>query len=115
MTLGEFAYDIWDHGTIKVVELRGPIIMGNPKLQSIVKSLVEAGEKSLVLDMEGVTYMDSTGVGELVAACASGRRNGAAVKLASLPQKIWHLLEMIRLIQGFETYETQDAAVASFG
>jgi anti-sigma B factor antagonist len=115
MALGEFGYDIWDHGSIKVVELRGPITMGNPKLQAIVKKLVEDGEKLLVLDMDGVTYMDSTGVGELVAACSSARRRGATIKLATLPQRVWRLLEMIQLLKGFETYETQDDAVESFG
>jgi anti-sigma B factor antagonist len=115
MTLGEFGYDIWDHGSIKVIELRGPITMGNPKLQAIVKKLLEDGEKMLVLDMDGVTYMDSTGVGELVAACTSARRRGATLKLSTLPQRIWHLLDMIQLLRGFESYSTQEAAVASFG
>ena len=115
MGLGEFGCDIWDHGTVKILELRGPLTLGNPALRGLVKGLAEHGETLLVLDLKAVTHLDSTGVGELVAACAAARRLGASVKLACLPPKIRSLLEMIRLAGHFDIFDSQESAVASFG
>jgi anti-anti-sigma factor len=115
MSFGEFTYDIRSRGGVKVVKLGGPIVVGNPKLRAVVKDLLDQGDKLFVLDLEGVTYMDSMGVGELAAACASARRQGACIKLASLPTRIRTLLEMVQILKGFETFSDQDGAVSSFG
>lgn len=115
MGFGQFSYDIRSRGGVKVVKLDGPIVLGNPKLRDIVKGLLDQGDKLVVLDLEGVTYMDSMGVGELAATCASARRQGVSIKLASLPTRIRLLLEMVQLLKGFETFEDQEGAVSSFG
>ncbi|MCX4242538.1 STAS domain-containing protein [Paraliomyxa miuraensis] len=66
------------------------------------------------IDLAGVTYIDSSGVGELVGAYTTAANQGGQLKLAAISIKVVDVLRMTHLIQVFETYDTVDEAVASF-
>jgi len=79
-----------------------------------VKNLIAAGKQKIVLDMSNVTYIDSAGLGILVAAHVSAKTQGASISLCALGQKFREVLQLTRLLTIFDVYETRAAAVDSF-
>lgn len=101
---------------VVIVGLDGKLTLGtgDTQLRQIIRDLLDRDEKHLVLDFSGVTYMDSAGVGELVASFTAAESRDAELKLLDLPEKIRDLLRFTQLITVFESYDTESAAVASF-
>lgn len=101
---------------VTVIELSGRITLGSGdiKMRDLIKEKLDAGKQKLVVDLGGVSFMDSSGLGELVAAYTSARRAHVTIKLANLTKKIDDLMEITRLASVFESYASVDEAVASF-
>ena len=101
---------------VAVVALEGRIVLGEESnaLREKVKSLLASGQKKIVLDMQNVTYIDSSGLGSLVASHASARSQGASLKLSHLGSKFQEILQVTKLVTVFEVYPTEAAAIASF-
>lgn len=101
---------------VAVVALEGRIVLGEESnaLREKVKSLLASGQKKIVLDMENVTYIDSSGLGSLVASHTSARAQGASLKLSRLGSKFQEILQVTKLVTVFEVYPTEAAAIASF-
>jgi anti-sigma B factor antagonist len=101
---------------ISIVELEGRIILGEESgaLRETVKNLMVAGKKNVVLDMSNVTYIDSAGLGTLVAAHVSAKNQGASIRLCALGNKFREVLQITRLLTIFDVYDTRAAAVESF-
>ena len=101
---------------VSVVELEGRIVMGeeSSSLREKLKSLIAAGKKKIVLNMANIKYIDSAGLGTLVAAHVSAKTQGASVRLCNLGQKFHEILQVTRLLTVFDVYDTQAAAVSSF-
>jgi len=99
---------------VVVLELEGKLWLGE-SLFEVVQPLLERGETRILLDMERITYIDSTGVGDLVNCYRTANETGAALKLLKLPNRIRELLEIHHLIQIFETHDDEQEAVESFG
>jgi len=105
-----------EDGSVTVIEPKGKITIGEGDLllrEEITKLLAE-NKKSLVLDLAGVSYMDSAGVGELVSVFTSVKNRGGELKLACLTKKIKDLLSITQLMTIFDTYEETNEAVAAF-
>jgi anti-sigma B factor antagonist len=104
-------------GEVTLLALKGSVTMGGGDLalRTTIKELVAKGHRKIVIDLEDVPYMDSTGLGELVAAYTSARRENAEIRLSSLTRKIHDLLGVVQLLGLFETYPSADEAVKSFG
>lgn len=102
---------------VVVVSLEGRIVLGEESnaLREKVKSLLAAGHKKIVLNMNDVTYIDSSGLGTLVAAHSSARAQGASLKLCNLGAKFQEILQVTKLVTVFEVYPSEAAAIASFG
>ncbi len=102
---------------VAVMGLEGRIVLGEESnaLREQVKSMLAAGKKKLILNMNHVTYIDSAGLGALVAAHHSAYSQGAALKLSSLGAKFHELLQVTRLLTVFDVYDSEAAAVHSFG
>jgi anti-sigma B factor antagonist len=79
-----------------------------------LKGLITAGKKKIVLNMSNIKYIDSAGLGALVAAHVSAKTQGASVRLCNLGQKFHEVLQVTRLLTVFDVYDTQAAAVSSF-
>ena len=113
MTISERAV-----GALRVLDVDGPITLGPSgadMLSDKVRSLLQQGDKNLIVNLAGVPYMDSTGLGALVHAYATTTRQGGSLKLLNLTARLQDLLVITKLITVFESYDSEAAAVGSFG
>jgi anti-sigma B factor antagonist len=103
-------------GDVAIVDLSGRIVHGEATglVRETIKDLLAKGELRLVLNLAGVSYLDSSGLGELVGAYASARNKGGEIKLAAVPQKLDALLQLTKLYTVFPAYPGDAEAVASF-
>lgn len=102
---------------ITVIEIEGRIVLGEESnsFREKVKGLLAAGKKKIVLNLSNVSYIDSAGLGTLVATFHSARSQGATLKLANLGAKFKEVLQVTKLMTVFDTYDNEAAAVKSFG
>ena len=87
---------------------------GDEKLREAVDALVSGGETMIILNLRGVVSMDSSGLGEMVAAKTSAAARGAAIKLLHVEDKVRQVVAMTHLVGVFETFDDETAAIASF-
>ena len=101
---------------VTVVDVSGRLIAteAQGRLKDKVSSLIFQGEKNIVLNLGELSYVDSSGLGEMVACHGAALKAGGAVKLANTGKKIQDLLVLTRLLTVFETHDSEAAAVASF-
>ena len=109
--------EVLKHGRINIVEISGKLIIGTGDvlIRSKLQEMLDDGERFFVFDMTDVSYMDSAGLGAMVA-CAkrAGERNGV-LKIVTLPQgKADVLFNVTGLNRVFEVFGDRDAALASF-
>lgn len=104
-------------GGVTVVDLDGRIVLGEESnsFREKVKGLLASGKKKIVLNLANVTYIDSAGLGTLVATFHSARSQGAALKLANLGSKFKEVLQVTKLMTVFDTYDSEASAIQSFG
>ena len=102
-------------GPVTVLSVSGKITSDyTGQLKSKVTSTLEAGHKQIVLDVGGVTYIDSSGLGEMVSCHTTATRENGAIKLANLGKRSKDLLVMTKLIMVFSVHDTEAEAIASF-
>jgi len=101
---------------VSVVTLDGRIVLGEESnsLREKLKSLIAEGKKKIVLNMADVKYIDSAGLGILVAAYVSAKTHGASVRLSNLGTKFHEVMQITKLLTVFDVYDTEAAAVSSF-
>jgi anti-sigma B factor antagonist len=106
-----------DVNGVTVIEIEGRIVLGEESnsFREKVKSLLAAGKKKIVLNLSNVSYIDSAGLGTLVATFHSARSQGATLKLSHLGAKFKEVLQVTKLMTVFDTYENETAAIQSFG
>ena len=102
---------------VDVLDIDGRIVLGEESnaFREKVKSLLAAGKKKIVLNLANVGYIDSAGLGTLVATFHSARSQGATLKLTNLGTKFKEVLQVTKLMTVFDTYDNETAAVQSFG
>jgi anti-sigma B factor antagonist len=99
-----------------VLDLKGRVTLGegDELLKDKVNSLINQGQKKLVLNLAEVPYIDSAGLGEIVRTYTTVSRQGGSLKLLSLTKRITDLLSITKLLTVFETFESEQDAVKSF-
>jgi anti-sigma B factor antagonist len=104
-------------GDVTIIDLNGKMTLGegDELLRDKVNSLIQQGQKKLVLNLAEVPYIDSAGLGEIVRTYTTVSRQGGALKLLSLTKRIQDLLSITKLLTIFETFDTEAEAVKSFG
>jgi anti-sigma B factor antagonist len=102
---------------VTIVDVSGRIVAADDpgRLKDKVTSLVFQGEKNIVLNLGAVNYVDSSGLGALVACHGTAVRGGGNVKLANVTKRIEDLLIMTRLLTVFDAHDSEEAAIAAFG
>ena len=102
---------------ITILDLKGRLTVddGAELLRDTVASIIFQGDRKVVLNLAGVPYMDSGGLGELVRCSLIAKRDNGAVRLVNLTSKITNLLTITRLLVIFDTYDSEAAALQSFG
>jgi len=101
---------------VTVAALDGRIVLGEESnaLREKVKSLVAEGKKKIVLNMNNITFIDSAGLGTLVASHHSAKAQGASLKLCHLGTKFQEVLQITKLMTIFDVYNSEAEAVGSF-
>jgi anti-sigma B factor antagonist len=103
-------------GDVTVLDLEGKITIGegSVSLRNAIRGLVENGKKKILLNLAGVSYVDSSGLGELVSSYSSVTKDGGQLKLLNLTQKIQDLLAITKLLTVFDVYEEESTALSSY-
>jgi anti-sigma B factor antagonist len=105
-----------DVNGVSVVALDGRIVLGKESsaLLDRLKSLIAKGEQKIVLNMDNIKYIDSAGLGTLIAAHYTAKTQGASLRLSHLGSKFQDVLQVTKLLEVFDVIDTETAAVASF-
>jgi len=101
---------------VSILDIKGRIVLGEEirDLRDAVRSLVAQGKKKIILNLAGVDYIDSSGVGELVGCFTTVRNAGGELKLLNLTQKVHDVLHVTKLYTVFDIKDDEFQAVKSF-
>ncbi len=101
---------------VTILDLKGKMTLGegDELLKDKINSLLAAGRKNLILNLEGVPYIDSAGLGEVVRTYTTVSRQGGALKLLNLTKRIEDLLSITKLLTVFDTFDSEAEAVQSY-
>ena len=101
---------------VTVVDLSGRITLGEGSvlLRDSIRDLIAKGTKKILLNLGDVTYIDSSGIGELVSAFTTVRNQGGELKLLNLTKKVHDLLQITKLYTVFDVKDDEAAAIQSF-
>ena len=104
------------YGDVTVVDLQGKITIGSGDvvLKETVRRLFDKGSRKIVLNLDGVSYMDSAGIGELVACQKRALEKKGQLKLLNPSGKVYDLLQLTKLDEVFETFHDEKEALVSF-
>ena len=102
-------------GDVTIVECSGRLVLGEESadLRNLVKSVLTESKK-IVIDLGGVNFIDSSGLGVLAGLFTSARNAGGSIKLANLDRQMKGLMQMTRLLTVFEVFDRAQDAAASF-
>ena len=105
-----------DVGDIRVLELGGKITIGSGdvKIRELISQALEDGKQNILFDLGGVTAIDSSGIGEMVACYTTVTKRGGQLKLMHLSPKINDILQVTQLITVFDVFDDEREAVGSF-
>ncbi|HKA22388.1 MAG TPA: STAS domain-containing protein [Blastocatellia bacterium] len=103
-------------GDVTILDLSGKITIGegSVQLREAVRRLLDDGKKKILLNLGDVSYVDSSGIGELVSSYTTTNHNGGQLKLLNQTKKIHDLLTITKLLTVFESFDDEGAAVSSF-
>jgi len=103
-------------GDVTILDLSGEVRIGEGSisLRDSIRKLADAGKNKVLLNLAGVKYMDSSGVGELIANYTTISRQGGQLKLLSLTERIQNLLVITKLLTVFDSYDNEAEALKSF-
>ena len=105
-----------DIGGVIVIDLDGRITLGDGSalLRDLIRENLDQGHKKLLLNLAAISYLDSTGLGELVSGYRLVKSNGGELKLLNLNKKVTDLLQVTKLYSVFDIHNDEAQAVASF-
>jgi anti-sigma B factor antagonist len=109
-------FNVRQSSDVTILDLSGKITIGSGEeaLRNTVQEILNSGAKKVLINMNGVTMIDSSGIGELVSAYTRATNRGAKLKLANLPAKVSDILTITQLITVFDVYDSESEAVQSF-
>ncbi len=104
------------NGDVTILDISGRITIGSGEeaLRNATQEILNNGAKKVVINMGGVTMIDSSGIGELVSGYTTATNRGAKLKLANLPAKVSDILTITQLITVFDVFDSEAEAVQSF-
>jgi anti-sigma B factor antagonist len=103
-------------GDVTVLDMSGKVTIGEGSvaLRTAIRRLLEEGKKRILLNLAGISYVDSSGIGELVSSYTAINKEGGQLKLLNLTQKIQDLLTITKLLTVFDVYDSEADALNSF-
>jgi len=108
--------EVRSQGEVKIIKLRGRLSLGEPcdRLRATIEDLLQSGDNRLVLDLEELATMDSSGIGVLARFLTSAKQQGGSLKLVNPSKFVVQTLKLVGLLNLFEVFSDSPAAVASF-
>ena len=108
--------EVRSQGTVKVIKLRGRLALGESveRLRATVEDLLSSGENRLVIDLEELATMDSSGIGLLSRLLTLSKQQGGSLKLVNPSKFVVQTLKLVGLLNLFEVFPETQAAAASF-
>lgn len=105
--------DIRHNDDVIIVDLSGRMVagVGEKILHDIMNQLVAEGWKRILLNLSGVSWIDSGGIGELVASLKMAKRFGVTVKLLRIGDRVKHILSISQILPMLDVYESESEAV----
>jgi anti-sigma B factor antagonist len=102
---------------VVVASLSGKLAagVGDRQLHELLDELLAENRKRILLDLSGVTGIDSSGVGELVAGLRVARELGAELRILQAPERVHSILSLTQVLPLFEVHQTESDAIAAFG
>ena len=103
-------------GDVTILDLDGKVTIGEGSvaLRTAIRRLLGEGKNKILLNLAGVGYIDSSGIGELVSSYTAINKEGGQLKLLNLTQKLQDLLTITKLLTVFDVYESEAEALNSF-
>jgi anti-sigma B factor antagonist len=103
--------------SVTVVDISGRITLGEgcAQLRDLIRDQLAKGNKRLLLNLAEVSYIDSSGIGELVSAFTTVSNQGGGLKLLNLTKKVRDLLQITKLYTVFDVHDDEAKAISSFG
>ena len=103
-------------GDVTILDLEGKVTIGEGSvaLRTTIRRLLGEGKNKILLNLGGVGYIDSSGIGELVSSFTAVNKEDGTLKLLNLTQKIQDLLAITKLLTVFDVFENEGDALASF-
>lgn len=103
-------------GEVTVLDLKGKMTLGegDELLKDKINSLMNQGRGKILMNLEGVPYIDSAGLGEIVRTYTTVSRQGGTMKLVNLTKRITDLLAITKLLTVFETFDSESEALKSY-
>jgi anti-sigma B factor antagonist len=104
-------------GVVTIADISGRIVLGEESaaLRDLVRDLLSKGQKKILLNLADVTYIDSTGLGALVSAFTSVKKQGGELKLLNLTNKVEGVMQLTKLFTIFDVMDDESVAIKSFG
>jgi anti-sigma B factor antagonist len=104
-------------GGVTIVDISGRIVLGEEcaALRNLVGNLLNKGDKKILFNLGDVSYIDSSGLGHLVSAFTTVRKQGGELKLLNLTNKVHDVLQIAKLYTVFDILDDEALAVKSFG
>ncbi|MFQ5737804.1 MAG: STAS domain-containing protein, partial [Acidobacteriota bacterium] len=102
---------------VAIVDLQGRLVTGgaDEMLRKAMNQLIVEGKKRILLNLSRVSWIDSAGIGELIASIKLAKRFGASVKLLRVGDRVKHVLSISKLLPLLDVYENEKEALGSFG
>ena len=103
-------------GAVMILDLKGELVIGDGDelLKDKINSMIQQGHTRLLLNLEGVPYVDSAGLGQMVSTLNTVRRQDGALKLLNLTKRIEDLLSITKLLTVFDSFDNEQEALDSF-
>jgi anti-sigma B factor antagonist len=108
--------NVREAGNATIVEVAGRVTLGaaGPSIQDTVRELVDSLHTNIIIDLGSIRYLDSSGLGQLVASAATAASRGGAIKLLNLTERVYDLMLLTKLCTVFAIYADEATAVMSF-
>jgi anti-sigma B factor antagonist len=101
---------------VAILDISGRITMGKGSvlLRDRVRHELDLGRQRIIINLAGVSYIDSSGLGEMISAFTTAKTRGVTLTLLNLTKRIHELMQIAKLYTVFEVYDDEDAAIKSF-
>ena len=108
--------NVRETGKVVILDLNGRITLGETaaSLRDTIRELLDNQQRNILLNLADVTYIDSSGLGQLVGSYATVTSHGGQLKLLNLQKKLHELMQVTKLITVFDVYNSEPAALRSF-